>query len=194
MVEIRSVPVADLDTARQLHNQYTASDVSRATFREWYDQYPELLLGAYEGTEDETLVGYCLGVTGHEEGGVELKGIAVTESSRRQGIGSLLLAQFESNAAELGIDHIGLGSAGGYVDEFYIENGYEPERILVRFDAATVPETYRDLDFEIVNERLDDGTKKLYVGVDEFDPAYLETVRDAFDDPEAIHIMEKSLD
>lgn len=190
MTDIQPISVPDRDAARQMHNQYTASGVSASQFGVWHEALPELLLGAYHEGE---FVGFALGVRG-EDSDIELRGIGVVESHRRNGIASALLGHLEENAAELGFETIGLGSAGGYVDEFYIANGYEPESILVRFDSGTVPAEYRTLGFEIRRERVDAGTRKFYVHVDEFDPGFLETVRDAFDDPEAIHIMTKTLD
>lgn len=190
MVTVRPVPDDGLESARRMHNQYTASDVSPGKFREWRRSFPDLVLGAYAGQE---LVGYCLGVPGYDSG-IELKAIAVRESYRRQGIASSLLDTVEENARRSGFERLSLGSAGGYVDEFYLANGYEPESILVRFETETIPEQYRDLPFDVIRERVDDGRKKLYVDVDEFDPAFLDSVRDAYDDPEAIHIMTKAFD
>ena len=189
MVEIRSVDERDLEEFRRLRNRLTASDNSAEAVREWYDEDPELLLGAYA---DGELVGFALGVPGHD--GIHLKGIGVRESHRREGIGSALLDRSEAAARERDADRISLGSAGGYVDEFYVANGYQPESVLLRFESGSMPSRYRSLDYDIARERVEDGLKKCYLGVDSYDPAFLSEVREAFDDPEAIYIMEKPLD
>jgi GNAT superfamily N-acetyltransferase len=189
MVAIRSVEERELDDFRRLHNRLTASDESVETVREWYDERPDLLLAA---SEDGDLIGFALGVSG--ENGVQLEGIGARESHRREGIGSALLDRSEAAARERDADRISLGSAGGYVDEFYVANGYQPESVLLRFESGSMPSRYRSLDYDIARERVEDGLKKCYLGVDSYDPAFLSEVREAFDDPEAIYIMEKPLD
>lgn len=188
MVEIRGVPESDLEAVHEFRTD-RVDDRPLATVREWYEENPELFVAAYDGDE---VVGICIGRDGPHEG-VELNAIGVAESHTRRGIGSAMVDAFEEQVASLGFDRIGLGSAGGYVDEFYMANGYEPASVLVRLEPDEVPANYRELGYEIVEERIEDGTKKLYVGVDGHDPEFVEGVREAFDDPEAIYIMEKRL-
>jgi len=190
MVEVQMVRESDLPEFRCLHNAYVDRDASLETVRDWYQEHPELLIGAYD---DGELAGHCLGLP-RAEGEVELAGIAVEQSHQRQGIGSALLSAFEEQARSLQFQRISLGSAGGYVDEFYIENGYTPHSVLVRLDPDDVPQNYRDMEYKIADERMDGCTKKLYVEVDGFDPAFVEEIRAAFDDSEAVYIMEKDLD
>jgi hypothetical protein len=89
----------------------------------------------------------------------------------------------------VGAERVTLGSAGGDVDEFYLANGYEAESVLVRL--AAVPDDYRDRGFDVVERRTNDEVEKLYVGVDTHDHGLLDRVRETFDDPEAIFVMEK---
>lgn len=189
MVEIQTVPNSGLEEFRRLHNDYTASDESIKTVRSWYQKHPELLVGGYD---EGTLVGYCLGRP-RSQGDLELSAIAVEESHQRQGIGTELLSTLEDRAMTLGFRRISLGSAGGYVDEFYLANGYEPESVLVRLDPDDVPENYRAMGYDITEERIDNGTKKIYVRVDEYDPEIVTEIRETFDDPEAIYIMAKDI-
>lgn len=188
MVEVRQVPKSDIEAVYRMRTD-RVGDLPLETVREWHEEMPELFVGAYDGGE---LVGICIGREGPGEG-VLLDAIAVSPSHVRRGIGSALLDAFEERAASLGYDRVGLGSAGGYVDEFYIANGYEPASVLVRLQSEDVPADYREMGYEIIDERNDDGTRKLYVGVDGYDPEFVEDVRDAFDDPDAIYIMEKRL-
>ncbi len=187
MVEVRSIRESDLPAFRRLHNRYVDRDESLDTVREWYAESPEFLLGAYDG---EALVGHALGRPRSAER-LELAGISVEESHRRQGIGSALLDAVEDRAVAHGFERVSLGSAGGYVDEFYAANGYRPESVLVRLDAdSAMPETVH----EVVAVRTEDGTRKLYVAPGNGGPDHLDAVRGAFDDPEAIYIMAKDLD
>jgi len=190
MVEIRTVRESELDAFRRLHEVYVDRDESVETLRDRHRARPELFVAAYD---DGELVGGCLGDPRSDET-VELAGIAVERSHQCRGIGAALLSTFEDRAASLGFRRITLGSAGGYVDEFYVENGYRPDSVLVRLDAADTPENDRIRGYEIVDERTDGPTRKLYVNVDRFDPAFLDEVRDAFDDPDAVYVMSKTLD
>lgn len=188
MVKPRTVAELDLEAFRRLHNRYVDRDESLKTVRDWYREHPELLLGAYD---DGDLVGHALGRPRSEET-VELSGISVAPTHRRRGIGSALLSAFEDRAAAQGFRRVELGSAGGYVDEFYLEHGYTPESVLVRLDPDEAPDG-PDRGYEIADERVEDGTLKLYVPVEELGSPSVEAVRRAFDDPEAIYIMAKRI-
>ncbi|PSP79502.1 hypothetical protein BRC81_04620 [Halobacteriales archaeon QS_1_68_20] len=184
MVEIRPVDKSELLAIRRLHEE-SVGDLSSAVALEWYRENPDLFVGAFDGPE---LVGYCLG-RGRSEDLAELHGIGVQDPYTRQGIGTDLLARFEE-AAAAGFDGVTIRSVGGYVDEFYLANGYEPASVLVRLPAEEVPEEY-PREFDVVEEQVVDGTAKLYVDADGHDPAFLESVREAFGDPDAVYVMEK---
>lgn len=190
MVSVSSLPAADLPQVRRLHNRFTDSSVSRETVESWYEDAPQLFVGAYE---DDELVGYCLGLRRSEER-VELHGIGVQPAYRREGIGTRLVEAFESRVARSDADRISVGSAGGYVDRFYRGNGYRPDSILVRVDPDESPANRDRTGFDVVDERREGDVRKLYVDVEEVDPVYINEVRGAFGDSEAVYIMEKAVE
>lgn len=55
-----------------------------------------------------------------------LDGITIKEHLHRNGYGTELLRAFEKAAREYGYTTISVGSAGGYVESFYINNGFQP--------------------------------------------------------------------
>lgn len=187
MVAIRRVPESDFQA---VYDRLCSrvGDRDRAVVRAWYDAHPELFLAAYDA--EDAVIGFALG---RERSDVtaELAGIGVRDEYTRRGIGSDLVAAFEDAAADAGFGCVSLGSAGGYVDNFYLENGYEPESILVRKAPDESLEEYRNLDFEILRERDHAGVRKLYVAPGGYDPERVDAVRGAFDDPDAIYVMEK---
>jgi ribosomal protein S18 acetylase RimI-like enzyme len=189
MVDVRSVPEADFDAVYDLLCD-RVGDRDRDVVRDWYDDRPELFRAAHD--PGDGIVGFALGRE-HSDASAELAGIGVQASHTRRGIGSMLLAAFEDAAADAGYGCVTLGSAGGYVDDFYLENGYEPESILVRKDPDERLDEYRDLDYAILREREHAGARKLYVAPGGYDPERVEAVRDAFDDPDAVYVMEKYL-
>jgi len=93
-----------------------------------------------------------------------LQGIAVTESWQKQGIGSRLLEEFCAKAAELSCQGVSLGSAGGYVERFYINRGFQPV-CYKAFDARGiyVEKVYSDIrDYETYRRVNTDGFAVLY--------------------------------
>lgn len=196
MVSVREIPAEDVDAAHRLHCRFTAQDVPVETVRDWYDDRPGLFVGAYtdsgtvEDFEAGDLVGVCVGIRRSDDH-VELAGLGLPPALRGQGIGTRLVERFERNAADLGVERVSLGSAGGYVDHFYAGLGYAPDTILVRCPPGDP--TARG-DFEVVEERDANDVRKVYVAADEVDHDHLEGVREAFGDDDAIYIMEKALD
>jgi N-acetylglutamate synthase-like GNAT family acetyltransferase len=189
MVTIRQVPEEELSLARALHNRFTAQDKSGETIRAWYDEVPGLFLFA---VDDESVIGVTTGwlLEDHE---ASLAGIGLEPDRRGEGIGTRLVERFEANAREVGIERLTVASAGGYVDEFYRDCGFHPERILV-MNPTGGPATYEDTEYDLTWARNDDGTRKCYVEATEYDQSFLEEVRDKFDDDEAIYLMAKQVD
>ncbi len=89
--------------------------------------YPELVIAL-------TIDGAVAGVAfGHPDGehGATLDGITVDDAHTAHGLGSLLLARFEQAAADAGCRDVNLGSGGGYVEHFYVKNGYQQVEYMV---------------------------------------------------------------
>lgn len=98
-------------------------------FQRLGDRWPadRSLMLAAEDT-DGRVVGGALGFRGRPDDDdpahVTLRVIAVAPPLRRQGVGALLVAEFETQATVLGAREIGLGGSGAV--PFYVELGYRP--------------------------------------------------------------------
>jgi GNAT superfamily N-acetyltransferase len=66
-----------------------------------------------------------------EDHGATLDGITVDDAHTAHGLGSLLLVRFEQAAADAGYRDVNLGSGGGYVEHFYVKNGYQQVEYMV---------------------------------------------------------------
>jgi GNAT superfamily N-acetyltransferase len=89
--------------------------------------YPGLAIAL---TIDGTLAGVAFGHPDGEDGAT-LEGITVDDAHTAHGLGSLLLARFEQAAADAGYRDVNLGSGGGYVEHFYLKNGYQQAEYMV---------------------------------------------------------------
>ena len=69
-----------------------------------------------------------------------LDGIAVEEKYQKNGYGKLLLKAFGTAAKEYGAEFVSVGSAGGYVEKFYIDCGFVPKEYKVWENGSPVVE------------------------------------------------------
>jgi GNAT superfamily N-acetyltransferase len=90
--------------------------------RKYYDTCPAVFLGYYiNGMLEGVVYGFEV-----EPGHFSLDGIAMSWDYKGKGRGSRLIASFEKQVKALGCRKITLGSADGYVEHFYLKNGYTP--------------------------------------------------------------------
>lgn len=89
--------------------------------------FPESFLAMMDGNE---VIGVAFGWLRSKEfpddSSFMLDGIAVRCDHQRNGCGKRLLAAFEKAAVRYGAFDVSVGSAGGYVEKFYIDCGYIP--------------------------------------------------------------------
>ena len=74
------------------------------------------------------IIGVCFGYECRQDEFC-LDGIAIIHPHNGLGKGGKLLAFFETQVAALGYKKISLGSADGYVEKFYLKNGYTPTEL-----------------------------------------------------------------
>lgn len=84
---------------------------------------------------DGEVIGVCFGwgrrLDVPEDPSFVLDGIAVREDYQKMGCGKRLLGAFEKAAADYGYPTVSVGSAGGYVEKFYIDCGFTPKEYKV---------------------------------------------------------------
>ena len=83
-----------------------------------------------------------------------LDGIAVRYGYQKQGYGKLLLDAFEKAAADYGAPSVSVGSAGGYVERFYINCGYIPVQYKIwENDAPVIEKVFSGIEDYYAYER-----------------------------------------
>lgn len=84
---------------------------------------------------NDEVIGVCFGwarkLDAPEDRSFVLDGIAVRQDFRKKGYGKILLDAFEKAAMGYGYSLISVGSAGGYVEKFYMNCGFIPKEYKV---------------------------------------------------------------
>lgn len=120
-----------------------------------YRKYRDAFVGYYK---EDNLIGICYGWPRSEEvaedSSFSIVGIAIVHPNHAQGRGAKLLSYFEQKVKEMGFTKVSVGSADGYVEKFYMQNGYIPKEYKVLRDGQ---DTYVHLlsspmDYERLNK------------------------------------------
>lgn len=82
--------------------------------------------GCLVAIDNNEVIGVVFGWESRNNHAFVINGIAVRYDYWRQGIGTKLLHHIEKSAETMGFAYISVGSAGGYVEDFYLKNGYHP--------------------------------------------------------------------
>lgn len=121
----RGIEKADYDRFLEIMHEYLFGDDD--FIARMYEKYPKVYGGYFI---DGLMVGVCYGWPRSEQvtddDSFTLEGIALIEPYNKCGRGSKLLAFFEEGVKELGFGRASVGSAGGYVEKYYMKNVYRP--------------------------------------------------------------------
>jgi GNAT superfamily N-acetyltransferase len=124
--DISPLTPARLENAHELALEYLGQPAADALMAD-FAAHPELAIVL---SIDSAVAGVAFG---HPDGdvGVTLEGIAVVGPHAARGLGSMLLTRFEQAAANAGHSKVSLGSGPGYVEHFYLKNGYQQAEYMV---------------------------------------------------------------
>ena len=161
---IRNICKEDLQNAYKLHREYVDKKPF-SYFKKYYLKNPKLFVGCFQRGK---LIGICWGYVRKDT--VTLNSIAVNYDYWRKGIGSKLLKTFEKQVKKFHKRTISVGSAEGFVEKFYMKNGYKPKLFLVRI-----------------------GNRKKYIKTEKYSPKMKEKIKKKYNAREVIYIFEKNL-
>ncbi|MBP1561874.1 MAG: GNAT family N-acetyltransferase [Oscillospiraceae bacterium] len=130
---------------------------SQSKMRERAEMYPKAFTALVSGGE---VIGVCFGWARKHDAPSDstftLDGIAVKVPFQKKGYGKILLSAFERAAAEYGFDTVSVGSAGGYVEKFYIDCGFVPKEYKVWSGGApSVEKTFDSIEDYYAYQRKD---------------------------------------
>ncbi len=128
-------------------------------------EFPKAFLTLLDGNE---VIGVAFGwlrsIEVPEDDSFELNGMAVRYDYQKRTYGKKLLAAFEQAAMMYGASAVSVGSAGGYVEKFYIDCGYYPTEYKVWNDnGPSIEKTFADLeDYYSYERQSEDGFVVMY--------------------------------
>lgn len=124
----------------------------------------ELFLEAFIALEHEgDVIGVCYGwarkLDVREDRSFVLDGIAIKSDFQKNGYGKILLDAFEKVVSGYGYYLISVGSAGGYVEKFYIDCGFIPKEYKVwQGESPKVEKTFENTtDYFLYERKNSDG-------------------------------------
>jgi len=189
-IEIRCLRESELQRAYEINKRY----LDDGPFDKWAKacrEFPELCVACFREGKP---IGICYGSPfSMRPGEVILDGIAVVENFSGQGYGSQLLRFFDQQIEHEGYEAVSLGSAGGYVEHFYMKNGYKPIEFAfwVPIDFDLSPELQAK--YGIQDNPGEDGTRRLSVRIGSLDNALRNRLLADFPVREIISIMYKRM-
>lgn len=219
MFRFKKIPKGDLARAYKMQKDYTGYKGSFAEFREKYRKCPDLFAGCYI---KQNLIGICHGFkrgnliilwaiavykkyAGKGIGSRLLKffvkqvkkiGEKTLKRKLRQNKFSLSVHSskvLKKPMRKVGTMNISVASAEGYVEKFYLKNGFKPKLFLVRINRSKLPKNYRKKPYEITMERGNHYKKILYIKNEKYSPKLREKVKKAFNAYEVDFIFEKEV-
>ena len=144
-MEIKQILPTDIQNAFDVSKRCTLQ-TNKTKFMEQYNAHPELFRAVYD---QNNIVGVCHAAE-HENHLIIIHGIAVEPAYSGKGLGGKLLKEIEIAAKKLGGKTLSVGSAAGYVEKFYIKNGFKPIHFI-----AIIPkeQPINKQEFNIINKR-----------------------------------------
>ena len=120
-----------------------------------------------------------------------MDGIAIVEPHNGVGRGGKLLAFFEKQVGSLGYGSISLGSADGYVERFYLKNGYRAVELKILVEHGAVWENHPA--FPVVEIQTQGWDNKLVINVQDYFAINKEELRAHYGGITAFFVFEKVL-
>lgn len=133
--------------------------------KKYASQFPEAFLVMLAERE---VIGVAFGwlrsIEVPEDDSFELNGIAVRYDYQKRAYGKKLLVAFEQVARMYGASAVSVGSAGGYVEKFYIDCGYCPKEYKGwNENGPTIEKSFTDLeDYYAYARQSEDGFVVMY--------------------------------
>lgn len=126
-MKIKLLPKKDLKLFWKIQKKYL--DKWTYSYLEvQYNLFSNLYIGCYDN--NNKLIGLAYGFP--KRNMIILQGICVLHKQWRSGLGTKILKYFEKQVKKTGKKIVSVGSAEGFVEKFYLSNGYLPVELQVK--------------------------------------------------------------
>jgi hypothetical protein len=185
---VKVIPESDYEILRQIVDEYLPG-TKLADLEKMCQQFPSAVVGYY--IEDK-MVGVCYGFEIDREN-FTLDGIAIVQPYNALGRGGKLIALFEKCVSLLGYTNISLGSAGGYVERFYIKNGYVPVELKVYVECDKWKQKSKNYIFPVAYTQTEGERLKLVIMVTDYHAMNKTEITEYYNGRDSFFVFEKNL-
>ena len=184
METVKIIPKSDYPYLKQIAEEY----LSLSNLEKICEQFPSAVVGYYIG---DKMVGVCYGVEINSENFM-LDGIAIVQPYNAKGRGGKLISLFEQNVAALGYKNISLGSADGYVERFYIKNGYTPIELKI-YSQDDWKEKSENSKYPIAYTQKEGDKTKLVIKVIDYNSMNKAEITEYYNGTDSFFVFEKNI-
>ena len=163
MEAVKIIPESDYSVLKQIVDEYLPG-TNLADLEKMCAQFPSAVVGYYIG---DKMVGVCYGFEIDTENFM-LDGIAIVQPHNAVGRGGKLIALFEQRVSALGYKNISLGSADGYVERFYLKNGYTPVELKVYVEGNEWESKSENYEYPVAYTQTENEYIKLVITVTDY--------------------------
>ena len=190
METVKIVPESDYAKMESIAIEYLEQETER--FKAMYEKLPAAFAGYYI---DDKLVGCAYGFPSPrgDDKCFSLDGIAMEWDYKAQGKGSKLLQFWEKCVYDLGFNRVDVGSAGGYVEHFYLKNGYKPLELKILVEGDGWKEKQKDYPFSVAELQTQGKYNKLVIKATSYDEMDKDAITARYGGVDSFFVFEKVL-
>ena len=187
MESVKIIPEQDYDKMKQIVEEYLPGTDDMT---QYIEQFPSTIVGYY--IHDE-LIGVCYG-SEFSQNEFSIDGIAIVRPYNGVGRGGKLISLFEQNVSLLGYKKISVGSAGGYVEGFYMKNGYVPVELKMYAKSSEWQDKSQDCLYPIAYTQKEGERLKIVISVVDYDAMKKEEIEKYYNCEDAFFVFVKELE
>jgi len=190
MEVVKIIPESDYNALENIITEYLPGGTEHTRYI--CKNFPTTVVGYYLDSE---LIGYAYGLAHPESDGktFTLDGIAIVEPYNAIGRGGKLLAFFEKCVYNLGFFSIDVGSAGGYVERFYLKNGYKAMELKILVENDDWKEKQKGYPFPVAEVQTQGEYKKLVIIVTDYYTMNKDEITEYYGGVDSFFVFEKKL-
>ncbi len=185
---VQGISQGDYSRAENIVREYLP-DTEPEKLRAMYAEFSRAFLGYYI---DGLLIGLCYGAPA-DAARFTLSGIAIMHPYNAQGRGAKLIGKFEEAAFSLGYARISLGSGDGYVERFYMKNGYTAVALKILTERGDWKEKANGYAFPVASVETQGEYTKLVISVTDYCAMNKRAIQDYYGGVHSFFVFEKAL-